>query len=241
MNVARAATVSRSRDGLCGVSVAGRLLRAAGPGGLVIGGLAVAGCMPLGSAAAATSPSRALVSRSKPVRAVLPPVRVGAVLQKTQRARFLVLTVASQTGPVTYVIDNVHGRAVTWTGRKVSLIQIGSKVYAPAPKSGCYLSAKRSSALLPNVAGMLLPSGIAALHYSSRGRMISWTIRAAGTYQPHGMVRVNAVGRIVSATIYSGPGVPLTATVSYPVKRPKIAAPVKVCRAGAKAHRAVAR
>lgn len=172
-----------------------------------------------------------LPSRAKPtpVRAVTAPARVGVALAKTQQARYLAVTERSQGGTVRYVIDSRHGRAETWAGRKVSLIQIGREVYARAAKGGCYVSAKRPSALLPNVAGMLLPSGVAAFRYTTTGRTIRWSIKTAGKYQPHGTVVVNAAGRIVSATIHSGPGVPLVAAVSYPATLSAIAAPAKLC------------
>jgi hypothetical protein len=67
------------------------------------------------------------------------------------------------------------------------------------------------------------------LRYKTKGRTIQWSIKSSSEYQPHGTVRVNAAGRIVSATVYSGPGVPLTAVVSYPAKAPTIAAPAKLC------------
>lgn len=176
---------------------------------------------------------RQLVSRSKakPVKAVTPPARVSMVLSKTQGAPLVVLNESSQSGIARYVVDSHDGRAEIWMDRKVSLIQIGRMVYAPASKGGCYASAKRPSALLPNVAGTLLPSGVAALKYAIKGRTIRWSIKTAGKYQPHGSVKVNAAGRIVSATVYSGPGVPLTAVLSYPKQVPKIRVPARVCRA----------
>jgi hypothetical protein len=186
--------------------------------------------------AAAVSSGRARVlvagrtaAGPKPVRAVSPPASVAVALQKTQLAHYLVLIETSQSGPSRYEIDNRRGRAESWTGRTVSLIQIGRKVYAPKPGSSCYALAVRSSALLPNVAGTLLPSGVAGLRYKIKGRTIQWSTRTTGAYQPHGRVRVNAAGRIVAATVYSGPGVPLTASVSYPAEKPKIAAPTKLC------------
>ena len=231
MSAVRAAAVLRSRIGLCAVSVFGRLtvVRCA----LLMAGLAFAVVLSVGSVAGAQSPSglsrRASVSRSKPVRAVAPPASVAVALQKTQQARYLVLAEASQNGPSRAAIDRPGGRAESWTGRMVSLVQIGSTVYGPGPQGGCYLSAKRPSALLPNVAGTLLPSGIVGLHYRIKGQTIRWSIKSTAGYQPHGRVMVNAAGRIVAATVYSGPGVPLTATVSYPVKKPKITAPTKLC------------
>lgn len=168
-------------------------------------------------------------AKSKPVPAVAPPASVATVLVRTQQARYVTLTEAGQSGTFRYEIDNRRGRAETWTGDKVSLIQVGRKVYAPKGGSSCYLSAVRSSALLPNVAGTLLPSGVAGLRYKTKGRTIQWSIKSSSEYQPHGTVRVNAAGRIVSATVYSGPGVPLTAVVSYPAKAPTIAAPAKLC------------
>jgi len=178
---------------------------------------------------AATLRAGASTLRSKPVRAVLPPASVGVALEKTQKSRYVTLVEATQGGTLRYEVDNRHVKAESWAARKVSLIQIGSEVYAPATKGGCYESAKRTSALLPNVAGMLLPSGIAALHYSSKGRTIHWTIKSASGYQPHGWVRVDREGRIVAATVYSGPGEPLTATVTYPAGPPKIARPAHLC------------
>jgi hypothetical protein len=169
-------------------------------------------------------------SKTKPVRAVAPPLKVSLALAKTEAAPVVVLNESSQSGTEKYLVESRAGRAETWQGRKVSLIQIGRMVYAPAPKGGCYESAKRSNALLPNVAGMLLPSGIAALKYSVKGRTISWSIKTTGKFQPHGSVKANASGQIVLATVYSGPGVPLTAVLSYPKQAPKIQAPARVCR-----------
>jgi hypothetical protein len=231
MNAVRAVTVLRSRMGLCVASVFGCL--AVARRGLLIAVPAVAVALSVGSVAEAQSASglsrRSLSSQSKPVKAVSPPARVGVALAKTQQARYVTLTEATQGGTLRYEVDNRHVKAESWTGRKVSLIQIGAEVYAPAAKGGCYESAKRPSALLPNVAGTLLPSGIAALHYTVKGKTIHWTIKSASKYQPHGSVTVNAAGRIVAATVYSGPGVPLTAVVSYPAKAPKIKAPGKLC------------
>ncbi len=209
--------------------------------GLVIAASVVVAALSIASVAAATpasGASRVPESQSKPIRAVPPPTSVAVALRKTQRARYVVLSETSQTGPVSYEVDNVHGRSLTLTGRKVSLIQIRAEVYAPDTKGGCYVSAKRSTSLLPNVAGMLLPSGIAALHYTLKGKTIRWTIKTATGYQPHGTVTLNAAGRIVSGTVYSGPGAPLTATISYPAKGPKIAAPAKLCRNSATPHAA---
>jgi hypothetical protein len=113
----------------------------------------------------------------------------------------------------------------------VSLIQVGRNVFAPEVDRGCFVRSLRSTALLPNVAGMLLPSGVAAIHYSVKGRVIRWSTVSAGKFQPHGSVTVNRAGRIVSATVYSGPGVPLRAVVTYLGKAPAIVAPRKLCRA----------
>jgi hypothetical protein len=142
----------------------------------------------------------------------------------------VVLSEATQAGLVSYEIDNLHQRAATLTDGKVSLIQLGLRVYAPARKDGCYSSSTRPSALLPDVAGMLLPSGIPALHYAVDGHTIRWVVRTKSGYQPHGKVTVNSAGRIVAGTVYSGPGSPLTASVAYPETRPKIARPRHVCR-----------
>jgi hypothetical protein len=178
---------------------------------------------------AGTSNAVSHAKSGKPVKAVSPPDKVAVALEKTQGARYLTLTEATEGGALRYEIDSRHVKAESWIGGKVSLIQIGSEVYAPATKRSCYDSAKRTTALLPNIAGTLLPSGIAALHYSVKGKTIHWTIKSTAKYQPHGFVKVNAAGRIVSATVYSGPGVPLTATVSYPAKAPKIGAPKLIC------------
>lgn len=194
-----------------------------------IGCLGICSFAAFGQVLAVAGTTSAHGKRPNPVKAVSPPVKVGVALQKTQQARYITLVEATQGGTLTYEVDNRHVKAESWTARKVSLIQIGDEVYAPATKGGCYESAKRTSALLPNVAGMLLPSGIAALHYTVKGRSIHWTIKSASTYQPHGSVKVNGKGRIVSATVYSGPGVPLTAVVTYPAKAPKIAAPATLC------------
>ena len=170
-----------------------------------------------------------VAKKSKPVRAVAPPATVSFALNRTTRARYVVLTESSETAITKYAVDNRDGKAEAWSGRSVSLIQLGRVVYAPQAK-GCYISTKRPSALLPNVAGMLLPSGVAAMHYTAQGRTIHWSIKTSGKYQPHGTVTVNKAGMIISATVYSGPGVPLRALVSYPVRAPKIAAPRALCR-----------
>ena len=230
MYAVRVAAVLRSGVGVCvGVvfdclTVVWRVV--------LLAGVALAVVLPVGSVAAASSSGlsgRVLVSRSRPVRAVSPPASVAVVLQRTERARFLVLAEASASGSTREVIDSRHGRAESWSGRAVSLIQIGRRVFAPKPGGRCYVSGERSSALLPNVAGTLLPSGVAGLRYRIRGSTIRWSIKTTGTYQPHGRVRVNAAGRIVAATVFSGPGVPLTASVSYPVKTSKIVAPTRLC------------
>jgi hypothetical protein len=168
--------------------------------------------------------------KPKPVRAVSPPVNVGVALSRTQDARYVVLNETTQSGRAEYEVDTRHARAEIWAGGKVSLIQIGKSVYAPKSGGTCDVTAQRSSVLLPNVAGMLLPSGIGTLHYTRTGRTIRWSIKTAGRYQPHGSVRINSAGKIVSAIVYSGPGVPLTATVSYPARLPRIAAPKNLCR-----------
>lgn len=172
---------------------------------------------------------RSAFSKPKPVPSSTPPARVAAALSGTQAARYLTLSETTQTGTTRYAVDNNDGRAEVWVGHSVSLIQIGREVYAPRPKGGCYVSSKRPSPLLPNVAGMLLPSGIAALHYTIKGKTIGWSIKTSAKYQPHGSVGVNKASRIVTAKIYSGPGVPLTGVVAYPAKAPKIAAPKKLC------------
>ena len=186
----------------------------------------------LGGCCAAASEAQGVrggLAKTKPVRASRPPARVSRVLTRTQAASSVVLYESAQTGTTKYVVDGRQGRAEVWEGRRISLIQIGRTVYAPKPKRSCYASAKRSSALLPNVAGMLLPSGVAALSYKSTSRTIKWSIKTSASYQPHGTVTVSKAGRIVGASIYSGPGVPLTAIVRYPSKAPRIAAPRKLC------------
>ncbi len=181
------------------------------------------------------------LSKSKPVAAVPAPASVQRALQKTQAARYVVLSESSQSGPVRYEVDNSHGRAVTFVDRKATLIEIGAEAYTPRQGSACFLAAKRPAALLPNIAGMLLPSGTAAIHYVLQGRTIGWSVSTAHGYQPHGMVTVDGAGRIVSATLHSGPGVPLIATAAYPTKPPSIAAPKRLCRAGVKSRGALSR
>ncbi len=176
-----------------------------------------------------SSQQRTTASKRKPVRAVAPPTNVSLALARTTQARYVILTESSQTATTKYVVDNRDGKAQAWTGRSVSLIQLGRMVYAPQAK-GCYVSTRRPSGLLPNVAGMLLPSGVAAMHYTAQGRTIHWSIKTSGKYQPHGTVTVNKAGVIISATVYSGPGVPMRAVVSYPVRAPKISAPRELCR-----------
>jgi hypothetical protein len=172
MSAVRAATVLRSCMGLCVFSVFGCLAVArraflAGSAGLVLV-LALSAGSVAGAHSLPGFSRRPVVSRSKPVRAVLPPATVALALQKTQAARYLVLTEASQSGPVRYVIDSLDQRAVISMGGAVSLVQIGRVVYAPRSSAGCFVSAQRPSGLLPNVAGMMLPSGIAALSYSTK-------------------------------------------------------------------------
>ncbi len=167
--------------------------------------------------------------RPKPVAAMLPPAAVRVALQRTQHARYLVLSEDSQSGPVKYELDNARGTAVTFTDRKVSLIEIGAEAYTPGRWEHCYASAKRPGAWMPNAAGTILPSGIVALHYSVRGRTIGWAVVTANGYRPHGTVKVNNAGRIVSAVVHSGPGAPLTATISYPRRAPRIVAPKQLC------------
>ena len=178
----------------------------------------------------------ALAVAAPVVRAVSPPARVRLALLRTDRARYVVLREVSQSGPVTYEIDNLHDRAATLTDGTVSSIQIRSDVYTPGSTGGCYVSARRSVALLPNIGGMLLPSGVAAVHYRVIGRTVDWKIKTAGGHGPHGIVNVNATGQIVSASVHSGPGVPLRATVSYPTRRPRIETPAKQCQIDKPAH-----
>lgn len=191
---------------------------------LVVGGAGAVSVVPVAQAAGVQP-----FAKPTPIRAVPPPARVAGVLAKTEGARVIVLRESSQGGTSRYVVDNRHDRAETWAGSAVSLIQLGSKVYAPAAKGGCFHVTRRASSLLPNVGGMLLPSGEAGLSYKVAARTIRWSIKTAAKYSPHGVVRVNATGRIVRATVYSGPGVPLTATVSYPANAPGIKAPAKLC------------
>ncbi len=173
--------------------------------------------------------TRVARSRPRPVEAVLPPKAVLVALQQTQHARYLVLSEVSQNGPVKYELDNIHGTAATFTDSKVSLIEIGGQAYTPGRWEHCYASAKRPGAWMPNAAGTLLPSGIAALHYTVNGRTIGWAVRAGKGYRPHGTVSLNAAGRIVSAVIHSGPGSPLTARIAYPARAPRIVAPKQLC------------
>lgn len=196
-----------------------------------------------GAAALAVAPATAIAARSagvagvtlsarakgKSIRAVAPPARVAAALAKTEAAKVLILSESSQSGKSRYIVDSVHDRAESWTGARVSLIQIGARVYAPAATGRCFRAARRRSPLLPNVGGMLLPSGVAGLSYRSRGRTIRWSIKTTARYQPHGTVKVSAAGRIIDATVYSGPGLPLTAVVTYPAKAPAIKAPSRLC------------
>lgn len=168
-------------------------------------------------------------SRAGSIRAVTPPRKVARALARTDAAGVLVLRESSQGGRSRYLVDNHDGRAETWSGAVLSLVQIGARVYAPAKDGHCYRATKRGSPLLPNIAGMLLPSGVAGLRYVIGRRSIRWSIKTSGKYQPHGIVRVNAAGRIVSGTVFSGPGVPLTATVSYPSHTPVIRKPTKLC------------
>ncbi len=179
--------------------------------------------------AASSSSGVAGLAKTKPIRAVSPPARVSEALAKTGAATVVVLSESSQSGRSRYVVDNRHGRAETWTGGQVSLIQIGVKVYAPSAKRGCYELAKRSSRLLPNIGGMLLPSGVPGTSYKIAGRRIRWSMKTTAKYQPHGTVKLGLSRRIVSATVYSGPGEPLTAAVGYPAKAPVIQPPTKVC------------
>lgn len=209
--------------------------------GRVVSGRVVAigaGCIALlagvnaAVSSARTSPTgsgRSALAKPKPVPSSTPPAKVSAALTATQSAGYLILNETTQTGTTRYVLDSRDGRAEVWVGRSVSLIQIGRVVFSPRANKGCYISSKRSSPLLPNVAGMLLPSGISALHYAIKGHTIDWSIKTSAKYQPHGSVKVNKAGRIVAARIFSGPGVPLSGVVTYPVKAPKIVGPKKLC------------
>lgn len=192
-------------------------------------GLLAAGWLAVGGPVASADPGSRHVPASRSVKAVTPPRRVARALAATQMARYVVLHTVSQTGSLSYEVDRTHGRALTLSGHRVSLIQIGAKVYQPELKSGCFMSADHAASLLPNIAGMLLPSGIPNMHYTLDGKTIGWTVKTPSGYRPHGRDKVNAAGRIVSATVYSGPGVPLTATVLYPAREPKIAAPRTLC------------
>jgi hypothetical protein len=195
--------------------------------GWLAGTVTVVGMWVIGSALAVAAP----------VRAVSPPARVRLALLMTDHARYVVLREVSQSGLVEYEIDSVDGRAATLTDGRVSSIQIRTEVYTPGSDTGCFVAAKRSGGLLPNVAGMLLPSGVAALRYRLDGRKLGWRISTGGGgYQPHGVVAVDLAGRIVSATVHSGPGAPLRATASYPATAPRITAPKRVCVASETNH-----
>lgn len=167
--------------------------------------------------------------RSGLVRGVVPPGVVAVALRRTDGARYVVVREGSQLGSVRFELDSRHDRVVTWVGGRVSLVQVGRRVYAPRGRGSCFLSGLRASGLLPNVAGMLLPSGTAAVRYASSGRTVRWSVVTPRGFRPRGIVRVDRSGRIVAATIYSGPGVPLTATVTYPSRIPAIYAPRNVC------------
>ena len=181
------------------------------------------------SGAASGHATQTAQSRPKPVAAALPPVAVQVALRRTQHARYLILSEVSQSGPVKYELDNVRGSAVTVSDRRVSLIEIGSEVYTSGRADHCYASAERPGAWMPNAAGTLLPSGIAALHYTLKRRTIGWLVRTGKGYRPNGTVRLNAAGRIVSAVVHSGAGSPLTATIVYPRRAPRIVAPKQLC------------
>lgn len=153
------------------------------------------------------------------------PAAVAAALEKTNRARYLVVSESSPGHTLKYAIDNPHRRDEAWANETVASVQIGRLLYARRSNGSCFVSTKQPTASLPNIAVMLLPSSLPFLRYTVKQRTISWVIRETSGYQPHGVVKLDRQGRIVDATTYSGPTPPTRATVSYPTDAPKIAAP----------------
>jgi hypothetical protein len=159
------------------------------------------------------------------------------VLQQTQEATYIVLTSRGVGGRTVQEMDNRHGKAEFSIDHRVSFLQVGRRIYTTRTeytskaKSVCANVTLRPNVVLPNIVGSLLPVGTPGVHYVINGRTIHWAVRARGGFQPHGVVKVDAAGRLTTATVYSGPGAPLAATASYPATAPRIHIPGKLCRA----------
>jgi hypothetical protein len=152
-------------------------------------------------------------------------------LLQTEHAKYIVVTETGASGKLRYEVDGVHDRAETWTGRTISSIQVGRRIYAPSPKARCYMSTKRPTTALPNLAGTMLPSG-PTVDYSVKRNTIAWTIKTANGYEPHGKVTTSGSRRIVTASVYTNPHLPVVAAFAYPRRPPRISPPKKarLCR-----------
>jgi hypothetical protein len=164
-----------------------------------------------------------------------PPARVTQAITKTEDAAFLHLVETSDGGQTDDLLNTRRQEAEILTGAKISLIEIGHYLYSSSGrKSGCFVRTDRRVVLLPDTAAALLPSGEDGLVYQIGRHTIRWkqTVAPKGhpRYHPFGSVRLDHAGRIVSSSIYQKTTLLLRATISYPSRAPKIAAPSNVCR-----------